>query len=220
ASNKFPNIKNLIPNFAIFEGSPGTGKTTEAKIIGKYLGYPFIYIPINAITTKWYGESEAKLNNIFEITGEIAKEHGGAVLMIDEIDEIGANRDNSHEATGRVTGVLLKKLDGFEKVDNILLLASTNRMDKLDSALVSRSSLNINFRNPNTNEIESILNHYIPNLGQLSEDGIKVLNGKSGRDLSNLAKDFVSKLLKQNLAGDFDNTDFINTEFKNFIKNN
>lgn len=218
ASENFPNIKNIIPNYVIFEWSPWTWKTTEAKIIWKYLWYPFIYIPINSITSKWYWESESKLNNIFELSWEIAKEHWGAILMIDEIDEIWANRDTSHEATWRITWVLLKKLDGFEKIDNILLLASTNRLKDLDPALVSRSNLTLNFKNPNKSEINAILNHYINNLWEMSDSNLSLLEWKSWRDLNNLAKDFISHLLKTQMNWDFNNTEFLNSEFDIFLK--
>ena len=88
ANEEFPHMKNIIPNTALFEGPPGTGKTTQAKIIGKYLGYPFIYIPIGKLMSKWYGESEGRLDTIFELARKAAEENGGIIVMIDEIDEI------------------------------------------------------------------------------------------------------------------------------------
>lgn len=90
--------------------------------------------------------------------------------MIDEIDEIGKNRENSHEATGRMTGVLLKKLDGIEQVKNLLLIGSTNRKDSLDPALLSRFSRQVFFRLPDINEIRHILSLYIPAAAKLGDD--------------------------------------------------
>ena len=84
--------------------------------------------------------------------------------MIDEIDEIGGNREKSHEATGKITGVLLKKLDGMERIGNILLVGATNRKDALDPALISRFKYSQYFRLPNEIEISKIVSHYLPEL--------------------------------------------------------
>lgn len=84
--------------------------------------------------------------------------------MIDEIDEIGGNRENSHEATGKITGVLLKKLDGMERISNILLVGATNRKDSLDPALISRFKYSQYFRLPNEIEISKIVSYYLPEL--------------------------------------------------------
>lgn len=214
----FPQIKWIIPNYAIFEWEPGTGKTTEWKIIWRYLWFPFIYIPINSITSKWYWESEERLNDIFEISWKLAKEHWWAVLMIDEIDEIWWNRNNSHEATWRVTWVLLKKLDWIERVENILLLASTNRIDKLDPALVSRSNLNLNFRKPTLEDIKLMLPYYIKWLWEISNELLEKLEWKSGRDISNLAKFFASHMIKKFSVEELKKDWFIANEFVNFLE--
>jgi len=214
----FPNIKSIIPNYVIFEWEPWTWKTTKWKIIGRYLWYPFIYIPINSITSKWYWESESRLNEIFELAWKIWEEYWWAVVMIDEIDEIWGNRDNSYEATARVTWVLLKKLDWVEKIDDILLVASTNRLNKLDPALISRSNLNLNFRRPNRDEINLILNHYINWLWAISDDILDKLEWKSWRDLSNLAKDFVSHIIKNFEKEQIEEKSLFISEFKKFIE--
>lgn len=213
----FPQIKSIIPNYAIFEWEPGTWKTTEWKIIWRYLWFPFIYIPINSITSKWYWESEEKLNDIFETAWKLAKQHWWAVLMIDEIDEIGWDRNNSHEATWRVTWVLLKKLDWIERVENILLLASTNRLDKLDPALVSRSNLNVNFRKPNKKDMKLMLAHYIVWLWDISDEVLEKLDWKSGRDISNLAKYFASHMIKNFSEEELKQEWFIASQFVKFL---
>jgi transitional endoplasmic reticulum ATPase len=169
----------MIPNSVLFEGGPGTGKTTEAKIIGKYLGYPFIYIPVGKIVSKWYGESEKKLDTILELARKAGEQYGGVVVMIDEIDEIGLNRDSAHEATGRITGVLLKKLDGMEKIDNLLLIGSTNRMTSMDPALLSRFSQIINFPVPAREDIRCIFQHYIPDAASVLDEVLMKLENRS-----------------------------------------
>jgi SpoVK/Ycf46/Vps4 family AAA+-type ATPase len=186
----FSNIKNLIPNAVLFEWPPWNGKTTEAKIIWKYLWYPFIYIPISTLVSKWYGESEGKLNYIFDLVWNIADEKWGAVIMIDEIDEIWTNRDDSYEATARVTWVLLKKLDSIEKVDNILLIWATNRKNVLDPALLSRFSNQIFFDNPDRETIKGIIQYYLPSLWDMPEDMYNSLEWKSGRYITSLCTEY------------------------------
>lgn len=146
--------------------------------------------------SKWYGESEGRLDKIFELARKAAEENGGIIAMIDEIDEIGKNRENSHEATGRMTGVLLKKLDGIEQVANILLIGSTNRKDSMDEALLSRFSRQVYFRLPNTPEIRHILTFYIPEARELSDKSIQKIEGKSGRDIKNIAEDIARKYME------------------------
>ena len=200
ANEEFPHMKNIIPNTALFEGPPGTGKTTQAKIIGKYLGYPFIYIPIGKLMSKWYGESEGRLDAIFELARKAAEENGGIIVMIDEIDEIWKNRDDAHEATGRMTWVLLKKLDGIEQVGNLLLIGSTNRKDTMDPALLSRFSQQMFFRLPDTKEIQSIFSFYIPDAAHISHEEFASLEWKSGRDIKNMAESIARKYLQEKIV--------------------
>lgn len=73
----------------LFEGPPGTGKTTSAKIIASQVGIPLLYMPLESIMSKWYGEAETKLANVFENAGKL----GQSILFIDEIDAIAGGRD-------------------------------------------------------------------------------------------------------------------------------
>jgi len=123
ANKNVPYIwSEILPNAVLFWWPPGTGKTTVSRIIWKYLKYPFVYLPIQSIISKWYWKSERILNWIFKRVEKIWQYYWWVILMIDEIDEIGRNRDDSHEATARLTGILLRKLDGLEKVENVLLI--------------------------------------------------------------------------------------------------
>jgi ATP-dependent 26S proteasome regulatory subunit len=195
---EFKNVKNIVPNAVLFEGPPGTGKTTSANIIWEHMNFPFVYLPINSLMSKWYGESEKKLNNILELAWNIWEENGWVVIMIDEIDEIWWDREKTHEATGRMTGVLLKKLDWLEQLTNILLIASTNRKDFLDPALLSRFTKEIYFRTPKEKEIAWILSYYTW-IENINNEILTKLVWKSWRDLKNISEDFVRYYIKKKL---------------------
>lgn len=74
----------------LFEGPPGTGKTTSAKIIASQVGIPLLYMPLESIMSKWYGEAEKKLADVFENAGKL----GQSIIFIDEIDAIAGGRND------------------------------------------------------------------------------------------------------------------------------
>ncbi len=133
------------PKAILFEGPPGCGKTTTAKIIANQVNIPLIYMPIEAIMSKWYGESENRFAEIFEA----AKGMGRSILFIDEIDALAISREgNIHEGTRRILSTLLRKIDGFESDGEVLVIMATNRKKDLDPALVSRLDMSIHFDLP------------------------------------------------------------------------
>ena len=71
-----------MPRWILFEGPPGCGKTTTAKIMSQTVGIPLIYLPLEAVLSKYYGESESKLAKIFESCQEFKE----CILFIDEVD--------------------------------------------------------------------------------------------------------------------------------------
>ena len=73
----------------LFEGPPGTGKTTSAKIIASQVGIPLLYMPLESIMSKWYGDAEKRLADVFEGASALGK----SIVFIDEIDAIAGGRD-------------------------------------------------------------------------------------------------------------------------------
>lgn len=73
----------------LFEGPPGTGKTTSAKIIASQVGIPLLYMPLESIMSKWYGDAEKRLADVFEGASKL----GRSIVFIDEIDAIASGRD-------------------------------------------------------------------------------------------------------------------------------
>jgi len=119
------------PKGVLLFGPPGTGKTLMAKALATEANASFYNIKVADITSKWYGESEKKMQAVFDL----AKKNGPSIIFLDEIDAIASERDFSHEATRRVVSTLLQNLDGIESAENIIVIASTNRLDAVDPAI-------------------------------------------------------------------------------------
>ncbi|MCX7680234.1 MAG: ATP-binding protein [Spirochaetes bacterium] len=174
------------PRAILFEGSPGVGKTTVARIIAGDVRIPLVYVPIESIMSKWYGQSSQNLSNIFEAADEM----GGAIIFLDEIDALAPSRDsNMFEATRRVLSVLLRKLDGLDAATTTITIGATNRIVDLDHALVSRFDQTIHFPLPNAQERAAIFANYAKHLSQTEREELATLSeGLSGRTIKDICE--------------------------------
>lgn len=135
----------------LFTGPPGTGKTMLARIITREVEANLYHINGPEIFTKYYGDSEKLLREIFED----AQTRERAIIFFDEIDSIASRRqDNSHEASKRIVTQLLTLMDGFKQDNNVLVIGTTNRPDDIDPALrrPGRFDWEIKFSPPTTVE--------------------------------------------------------------------
>jgi len=113
-------------------GPPGCGKTHIARATAGECGAVFISIAITDVLSKWLGESERHLHEIFEV----ARRRSPAVIFIDEIDAIGVSRADAGAAMAPVVNVLLTEMDGIStRNENLMVLAATNTPWRVDSAL-------------------------------------------------------------------------------------
>lgn len=174
------------PRAILFEGSPGTGKTTVARIISGEGKVPLVYVPVESIMSKWYGQSSQNLAAIFEVSDEL----GGAIIFLDEIDALAGSRDgNMFEATRRILSVLLRKLDGIDSTLSTVTIGATNRKNDLDHALISRFDQTIHFPLPDVRERSSIFGNYAAHLPREELDGLAEMSeGLSGRTIKDVCE--------------------------------
>ncbi len=120
------------PKGVLLYGPPGTGKTLIAKAVANEIGASFFTINGPEIMSKFYGESEQRLREIFEE----AKENSPSIIFIDEIDAIAPRRDEvTGEVERRVVAQLLALMDGLEERGQVIVIGATNRIDAVDPAL-------------------------------------------------------------------------------------
>lgn len=113
-------------------GPPGTGKTLIAKALANESGVNFISISGPEIASKWMGESERAIRQIFKR----AKLMAPCIIFFDEIDSIAPIRGNQGSAWEKVVAQLLTSMDGVESMEKVTVMAATNRPDVIDPALL------------------------------------------------------------------------------------
>ncbi|KAL6752467.1 hypothetical protein V8C86DRAFT_3141124 [Haematococcus lacustris] len=166
----------------------GGGKTSSARVISSQAAVPLVYVPLEAVLSKWYGESKGLLAKVFKA----AEALGGAIIFIDELDALGGSRDRSdmHEASRRLLSVLLREMDGFDAAGKrAVVIGATNRKSDLDAALLSRFDLSIMFPLPDAGVRTEILGQYAQQLSQQERAQVaSACPGLSGRDLRDVCE--------------------------------
>jgi len=152
------------PKGVLFHGPPGTGKTLMAKAVSQEANTHFLIINGPEIMSKFYGDSERNLKNIFNQ----AERHEPTIIFIDELDSIAPKRSEvTGEVERRVVSQLLTLLDGMKGREGVIVIGATNRIDAIDPALrrPGRFDTEIKFRVPDKearNEIFKIHTRGMP----------------------------------------------------------
>jgi AAA family ATPase, CDC48 subfamily len=128
----FKRLGVEAPKGVLLHGPPGTGKTMLAKAVAGETSSNFISIGGPEIVSKFYGESEGKLREIFKE----AEENAPSIIFIDEIDSIAPKRDEvTGEAERRIVAQLLSLMDGLNSRGKVVVIGATNRPNSIDEAL-------------------------------------------------------------------------------------
>jgi transitional endoplasmic reticulum ATPase len=128
----FKRLGVEAPKGVLLHGPPGTGKTLLAKAVANETNANFYSIGGPEIMSKYYGESEEKLRNVFEQ----AEKNAPSIIFIDEIDSIAPKREEvSGEVERRIVAQLLSLMDGLKSRGKVVVIGATNRVNAIDPAL-------------------------------------------------------------------------------------
>ena len=196
----FEKLGIEAPKGVLLHGPPGTGKTLLAKAVANESNSHFISISGPEIMSKFYGESEARLREIFKE----AKEKAPSIMFVDEIDSIAPKREEvTGEVERRVVSQLLSLMDGLEARGKVIVIAATNRPNALDQALrrPGRFDREIEIKVPDKRgrlEILQIHTRNMPLDTDVDQDKIAAItHGFVGADLEYLCKEAAMKCLRR-----------------------
>ncbi|MEM1526106.1 MAG: CDC48 family AAA ATPase [Ignisphaera sp.] len=203
---KYPSIFEQMgirsPKGILLYGPPGCGKTLLAKAAATESGANFIAVKGPEVLSKWVGESEKAIREIFRR----ARRAAPAIIFFDEIDAIAAIR--GHDTSGvidRIVNQLLTEMDGIEPLRGVVVIGATNRPDLLDPALLrpGRFDRVIYVPPPDVKARYEILKIHTKKI-PLSEDVdllemAKITEGYSGADLEALVREAVMLALREDI---------------------
>jgi len=190
--DRFTSIGAKIPSGVLLVGPPGTGKTLLARAVAGEAGVPFFSISGSEFVEMFVGVGASRVRDLFTQ----AKRHSPCIIFVDEIDAVGRHRGaglgGGHDEREQTLNQILVEMDGFEKNNNVIVIAATNRPDILDPALLrpGRFDRRVTIDNPDVNGRTEILGVHakgkpIDTKVDLSTIA-KQTPGFSGADLANL----------------------------------
>ena len=196
----FEKLGIEAPKGVLLYGPPGTGKTLLAKAVANESNAHFISISGPEIMSKFYGESEARLREIFKE----AREKSPSIIFIDEIDSIAPKREEvTGEVERRVVSQMLSLMDGLESRGKVIVISATNRPNAIDPALrrPGRFDREIEIRVPDKKGRKDILLIHSRNMPLTDDVNIEKLasvsHGYVGADLEYLCKEAAMKCLRR-----------------------
>ena len=169
-------------------GKPGTGKTFSAQILSSVLSIPLVYIRFDAIISSYLGETAGNLRKVFDFI-----EHGTWIVLFDEFDIIGKNRDDSHEhgEIKRVVNSFLQMLDNL-KGDSIIF-AATNHQNILDPAIWRRFDDVVYYNLPDEKTRQRIFENYLKSMKRKNDIDLvkfsKLSKGLSPADIKMITEE-------------------------------
>jgi cell division protease FtsH len=133
---RFERLGGRVPKGVLLNGPPGTGKTLLARAVAGEASVPFYSVTGSEFIQMFVGVGASRVRDLFKT----AKENSPAIIFIDEIDAVGRQRGaglgGGHDEREQTLNQILSEMDGFTQNDSVIVLASTNRPDVLDPALL------------------------------------------------------------------------------------
>ena len=219
----FKRLGVEAPKGVLLHGPPGTGKTMLAKAVAGETSSNFVYIGGPEIMSKFYGESEGKLRDIFKE----AEENAPSIIFIDEIDSIAPKRNEvSGEEERRIVAQLLALMDGLKSRGKVVVIGATNRPNSIDEALrrPGRFDREIEIRIPDRNGRLEILQIHTRGMPLAEDVDLEKLadktHGYAGADLSALTKEAAMAALRRVLPDINTEAEEIPSEMLNKIQVN
>ena len=192
---KFQKLGGRIPKGVLMMGPPGTGKTLLARAIAGEANVPFFSISGSDFVEMFVGVGASRVRDLFEQ----GKKNAPCIIFIDEIDAVGRHRGaglgGGHDEREQTLNQLLVEMDGFESNDGVILIASTNRPDVLDPALLrpGRFDRRVVVSRPDVRGREGILKVHTRKIPLGEDVDIMVIArgtpGFTGADLANLVNE-------------------------------
>jgi len=216
--DKFEKMGIEVPKGILMYGMPGTGKTLLAKAVANEANANFISIKGPEVFSKYVGESEEAVREIFKKARQVAP----CILFIDEIDSIAPRRGGRNSDSGvgdRVVNQLLTELDGIESLEGVTVIAATNRPDMIDPAIMrpGRVDRNVEVEIPDQKGRKKIFEVHTRDmpvdeeveLGKLAEQ----TEGFVGSDIESVCREAGMNSLRNNI----DSEEVTTEDFENAI---
>ena len=188
------------PKGVLLHGPPGTGKTLLAKAVANESDANFILLNGPEVMSKFYGESEKKIRDIFEE----AEKNSPSIIFIDEIDSIAPQREDAGgEVERRVVSQLLTMMDGLQSRGKVVVIAATNRVNAIDPALrrPGRFDREVELRAPDKKGRLQILKIHSRGMPLTKDVDLEklasVTHGFVGADLNSLTKEAAMVVLRR-----------------------
>ncbi|MDO8798931.1 ATP-dependent zinc metalloprotease FtsH [Phenylobacterium sp.] len=201
---KYQRLGGKIPKGALMVGPPGTGKTLLGRAVAGEAGVPFFYISGSDFVEMFVGVGASRVRDMFEQ----AKKNSPCIIFIDEIDAVGRHRGaglgGGNDEREQTLNQLLVEMDGFDPSEAIIVIASTNRPDVLDPALLrpGRFDRQVVVSNPDIGGRERILRVHMKNVPLAADVDVKTIArgtpGFSGADLANLVNEAALMAARKN----------------------
>ena len=205
------------PKGILLYGPPGTGKTLLAKAVANESDANFIAVKGPELISKWVGESEKHIREIFKKARQLAP----SIIFFDEFDSITKVRGSSlTDSTERMVNQLLNELDGIEELEKVAVIAATNRPELIDPALLrpGRIDLKIEIKMPDEKSREDIFNIHTKGM-PLDKDinlkeWAKKTDGMSGAEIQAICREAGMQALREFKSGKLKDEKVTNAHFE------